>query len=276
MNLKNSHGNLMLPGARRAFTLIELLVVIAIIAILAALLLPALSRAKQKAQQTNCVSNLRQLSIANNMYLQDYNTGMTYAPADPAATNFLWIKTLMTYQGQVAKIRFCPTASQLSDRSDGWGSAGKAWIWNISNPQSGSYGYNGWLYSDDSHVGNGGDVAFHFGRESNVRFPSQTPVFFDCNWVDLWVVESDPPSSDLQNGDQSMNGPGAGRVSIGRHGGNGPNSAPTQLVPALWRNTPRALFIDVAMVDGHVEAAHLPKMMRLYWHANYDDTHTAP
>jgi len=58
---------------RRGFTLIELLVVIAIIAILAAILFPVFARAREKARQASCQSNLKQLALSELMYIQDYD-----------------------------------------------------------------------------------------------------------------------------------------------------------------------------------------------------------
>jgi len=77
------------PNCRRSrgFTLIELLVVIAIIAILAALLLPALTRAKLKAQGVQCMSSHRQLAIAWRMYTEDNGDRLLYASANNASLN---------------------------------------------------------------------------------------------------------------------------------------------------------------------------------------------
>ncbi len=61
---------------RRGFTLIELLVVVAIIAILAAILFPVLERAREKAKQSSCLSNLKQLALAVQSYVQDYDEVM--------------------------------------------------------------------------------------------------------------------------------------------------------------------------------------------------------
>jgi prepilin-type N-terminal cleavage/methylation domain-containing protein len=89
---------------RSAFTLIELLVVILIIAILAALLLPALAKARASAQQTNCMSNLHQLILANQSYVTD-NQGRY--PTDSDTEH--WPAMLYYEYGKNTNVLWCPT-----------------------------------------------------------------------------------------------------------------------------------------------------------------------
>jgi prepilin-type N-terminal cleavage/methylation domain-containing protein/prepilin-type processing-associated H-X9-DG protein len=89
-------------NSRNAFTLIELLVVIAIIAILAALLLPVLSRAKQKARTIACLNNLRQIGLGVAMYSGENNDTLPQSSHEHAS----WVGTLQHYTG--TNIYRCP------------------------------------------------------------------------------------------------------------------------------------------------------------------------
>ncbi|MFQ6098707.1 MAG: DUF1559 domain-containing protein [Armatimonadota bacterium] len=95
---------------RRGFTLIELLVVIAIIAILAAILFPVFARAREKARQASCASNLKQIALAMLMYAQDYDERMATRAivAGPGNIRMAWGMQIYPYIKNLQIFR-CPS-----------------------------------------------------------------------------------------------------------------------------------------------------------------------
>jgi prepilin-type N-terminal cleavage/methylation domain-containing protein/prepilin-type processing-associated H-X9-DG protein len=99
---------------RNGFTLIELLVVIAIIAILAAILFPVFAQAREKARQSSCASNLRQLGVAEMMYLQDYDQRYSPSWGDGLVRGTGFSQILMPYVKN-EQVYVCPSDAVKRD-----------------------------------------------------------------------------------------------------------------------------------------------------------------
>ncbi|MFO7946783.1 MAG: DUF1559 domain-containing protein [Armatimonadota bacterium] len=173
---------------KRGFTLIELLVVIAIIAILAAILFPVFARAREKARQSACLNNCKQMGLAFNMYLQDYDETLPFAciryesaAVRPwhggSSTVHWWPDELFPYVKN-HQIFYCP-----SNGEDAIG-----------------YGYNVRLGYYGNHPTRSGPI-YDGVKLADIEYPSQTVCIADrhegdypsSSWYRLWNSSMNNP-----------------------------------------------------------------------------------
>ncbi|GEM_PF-118570 len=152
-----------------AFTLIELLVVIAIIAILAGMLLPALAKAKQKAQAIQCVSNIRQIVLGTKMYTDDNNGKhiVTYLFPPYSKGLLTWFQIVQPYLSST-NVLLCPARKGKPLELDKWDGI------SVTAPTVSDYAINHQMCGELSSY-----VDYHHKPEVSVRNPAGTIFITD-------------------------------------------------------------------------------------------------
>ena len=194
------------PRRGRAFTLVELLVVIAIVAILAALILPALSRAKIRAQSSFCLNNTKQLAIAWMIYADEHNGQLAYnlgrsarsplaVPAMAGGSTMAqnWVNNVLDwelnpdntntaaiaatglgpYTGKTTALYRCPSDNVLSDlqRRAGWSGRARSYSMNAMIGDAGGFSQTGTNVNNPAYV--------QFFRATTIPRPAAIFVFLD-------------------------------------------------------------------------------------------------
>ncbi len=178
------------PRERQAFTLIELLVVIAIIAILAAILFPVFAKAREKARQSSCQSNFKQIGLGILQYAQDYDERLpaNYVYESPGSNDLLWWDDLIQPYMKNYQLLKCP-----SDIPASYTYRRPAWSW-VENPLLYSYSANA-NGGGAGAVMNGGNTARMLG---DIKSASMLILICESNDIEVsaYATETDAWAAD--------------------------------------------------------------------------------
>jgi hypothetical protein len=288
----------------QGFSLMELQIVVVMLVILTALFLPLLESFKRASQQAGCFNNLKQLGVADLVYVADNGVFI-----EPGASKYLgndseWIGCLLNNTSRNTNVLLCPTASQPppaaviaeydlnGDIGDELNAGAADYCYTRSGLIGGtsglteisaSYMANGWLYDMNGRgLGDGplveedygvSDPTWVYTNETSMNFPATTPMFFDGTWFDCWPAEEDSPAKNLYTGilgeQAGRTGVEMGRITMTRHGIN-PEAAERNHTKSWKIDPPGAGLTDMVFGDGHTAPVKVNLgLWNLTWHRNW-------